>query len=122
MFKKIAIIGILLLLSTSTGFAVASNEIPGLYLTLVDKLDDNPIQFQLVRCERTVQGILYIDDKYTDVDGLVWFGASAEEAYYHLRTYYQNWTYSITVWKPWGQIGRTWKLGPTPADPGPHQE
>ena len=119
MFKKISIIGIILLLST--GFAVAFEEIPGLYLTLVD-IDDNLIPDQQVRCERTVQGILHIDYKETNDDGLVWFGASAEEAYYHLRTYYQYWTYSITIWKPWGQIGRTWKLGPTPADPGPHQE
>ncbi len=106
MFKKIAIIGILLLLST--GFAIASEEIPGLYLTLVDK-DDNPIPFQEVRCERTVQGILYIDYKDTDGDGFVWFGASAEEAYYHLRTTY-IWVFNNTIWKPWGQIAYTWKI------------
>jgi len=107
MLKKVLIIGILLILST--GFAVASEEIFGLVVTVVDG-DNNIIQDQYVLCERTVNQITYTEFDYTDINGEVGFGASAEEAYYYLDAWYDNYHYEYTVWKPWGQKLITWQL------------
>ena len=113
MLKKIITIGIGLVLFLSVVYA--GDNIPGLYVTLVDQ-DDEYIPYHYVECEMIVQGGTYYDDGYTSGSGLVKFGFAEDVGVYILSTTFENHYYTTTVYKESGQQLYTWKIG-LPHDP-----
>lgn len=113
MLKKIAIIGIWLVLVLSV--VNAADDMPGLVATLIDQ-DENVITGQFVICEMRVGGQTTWDWDVTDTDGEVNFGAAGDIGIYIMITEFNGYVYNTTVAKNPGQRLYTWKLG-VPHDP-----
>jgi len=113
MLKNILIIGIGLVLFLSVVYA--GDNIPGLYVILVDQ-EDEYITYHPVHCEMIVQGGTFQDDRDTNGSGLVKFGYAGDIGVYILSTTFENQYYSTTVYKSYGQQFYTWTLD-VPHDP-----
>ncbi len=116
MFKKIALIAILLGMLTA-GSLIADNPPTGqvgLVLTLLHEYNAVPYDHQLVIA--TINGIQ--QDKETNDDGVASFGWKNCEGNYYLETEIDDVTYYKTVWKPMGQvINVTWVIHVEMHDP-----
>ncbi len=108
MLKKILTIGIWIVLFVS--LVHAGDDIPGLYVTLVDQ-EDEYITYHRVDCEMIVQGGTYYDWGYTNGAGIVKLGLAGDVGVYILSTTYESQYYTSTVYKAYGQQFYTWKLG-----------
>jgi len=113
MLKKILTIGIWLVLFLSVVYA--GDNIPGLYVTLVDQ-EDEYITYHRVDCEIIVPGGTYYDWGDTNSAGLVKLGFADDVGVYILSTTFENHYYTSTVYKASGQQFYTWKIG-LPHDP-----
>ena len=111
MIKKILTGAILLGLLTA-GSLIATEDQAGLFLTLVNGSNNNPIDYHPV--DFTFDG--ETTTKNTDSDGLVKFGSKGDEGYIFVKTTWDNHTYYKAIWKQaYEQIHVTWTL-----IPGPH--
>ena len=112
MFKKIGIIAILFSLFL-VGSLIASTAMAGLFLTLENGFNNNPIDYHPV--DFTFDG--ETTTRNTNSDGLVKFGSQGDEGHIYVETIWDNHTYYKTIYKPAGvQIYETWTLFPVDDD------
>lgn len=113
MFKKIAILGILLGLFFA-GNLIADEGAVGLRLTVLSAYNSIPYENQLVIA--TINGTP--QDKRTDENGLVKFGWLSSSGIYYIETEINGETYTTTVEKQSGVVAnRTWYIQEIKHDP-----
>jgi len=113
MFKKIAILGILLGLFFA-GNLIADEGAVGLRLTVLSAYNSEPYQNQPV--EATISGVT--QNKDTNDNGLVKFGWLASSGIYYIETVIDGETYTTTVEKQAGVVAnRTWYIQEIKHDP-----
>ena len=98
MIKKILTGAILLGLLTA-GSLIAAKELPGVHVTVINGMNNEPLANHEVSC--TYEGETTY--KNTDDDGEVWFLFNPDEGYVYLETIWNNTTFYKTFWKPAGE-------------------